>query len=317
MKNIIPKYTVQDFAIIIPTKDRPQKIKNILNSLAQQTVSGGRIIVVDGGQSVKNIVMRFASDLPVEYYECNPPGQIRQRNMAISKLDGRTPLVTFLDDDIELDPMAFEQMLHFWNGCEPETAGVSFNIINSPRFHHSIIRAFFGMSSPHQGRVLHSGYNVAITPAQRDLRTQWLSGGATVWRREILRSYQHQEISTRWAICEDLIFSYPIGKRFPLHVCADAKVRHEHVFDHKAKMKHLYYGRTATLWRLYFVELHPEMSRVYFLWMLLGQIIARLTFGIFTFRIKHIHYAIGQVMGVIAGLNVLLRGKQLLTLLNE
>ncbi len=85
-------YTGHDVAYIIPTKDRPEKVKNVLESLASQTMSCGRLIVVDGGQSVKDIVMGFVDRLPVEYYECHPPGQIRQRNMALSLLDGRTPL---------------------------------------------------------------------------------------------------------------------------------------------------------------------------------------------------------------------------------
>ncbi len=310
-------YTGHDVAYIIPTKDRPEKVKNVLESLASQTMSCGRLIVVDGGQSVKDIVMGFVDRLPVEYYECHPPGQIRQRNMALSLLDGRTPLVGFLDDDIVLEPRALEAMITFRNKCEPDTAGVSFNIMNNPLYRHSWMRAVIGMSSPQQGQVLRSGYNVTTSPVTSDLKTQWLCGGATVWRQEILKKFTNKEISSRWAICEDVIFSYPIGKIFPLYVCADARVRHEHIYDHTAKMKYRYYGRTATLWRLYFVESHAELSRIFFLWMLLGQITARCISGIISFRMSDIQYAIGQIEGAIIGLSALFRGSNLLSFLNE
>ena len=310
-------FNQDDLAVIIPTKDRPQKMENILGSLRDQTVACGRIIVVDGGQSVEDVVMKFAAHLPVEYYDCHPPGQIRQRNLAISKLDNRTPLVAFLDDDIVLETDAIENVLKFWSNCDPKTAGVSFNIINNPPYRYSRVKALFGMSSSEQGRVLRSGYNVATTPVQKNLQTQWLSGGATVWKFDILDSHQHTDIISRWAICEDVIFSYPIGKKYPLYVCADAKVRHEHVYDHKAKMKYFYYGRTITLWRLYFEESHPELSRLFFLWMSLGQILTRFALGIFTFRMHHIQYALGQIDGAASGLSALAKGKQLLTLLNE
>ena len=310
-------YTGQDVALIIPTKDRPEKVKNVLESIALQTISCGRLIVIDGGESVKNIVMGFSGRLPVEYYECHPPGQIRQRNMAISLLDDRTPLVGFLDDDIVLEPQALEAMLTFWNKSESDTAGVSFNIVNNPPYRHSWMRAVIGMSSPQQGRVLRSGYNVATSPVTSDLKTQWLCGGATVWKREILKKYTNKEVSSRWAICEDVIFSYPIGKKFPLYVCADARVRHEHVYDHTAKMKYRYYGRTVTLWRLYLVESHAELSRMFFLWMLLGQITARCISGITSFRISDIQYAVGQIEGAMIGLTGLLRGSNLLSFLNE
>jgi hypothetical protein len=174
-----------------------------------------------------------------------------------------------------------------------------------------------GMSSPQQGRVLRSGYNVATTPVDSHLRTQWLCGGATVWKREILKGFSSREVYSRWAICEDVIFSYPIGKTHPLYVCADAKVRHEHIYDHAAKMKYRYYGRTITLWRLFFVESHGEFSRMSFLWMVLAQISARFILGIFSFRMRHIEYAVGQIEGAIVGLRALHRGLDLLSFLHE
>ncbi|MEN6374936.1 MAG: glycosyltransferase [Smithella sp.] len=310
-------YHGQDVAFIIPTKDRPGKIKNLLSSIASQTELCGRIIIVDGGCSIENIVTQFACRLPVEYYECKPPGQIRQKNMGISVLDERTPLVCFLDDDIVLEKEAIQSMLTCWNSREPETAGISFNIVNNPPYRYSLPLSLLGMSSRHQGRVLRSGYNTRTSPVVGDLRTEWLPGGATVWKQEILLKFRQKEIHSRWAICEDLIFSYPIGKNHPLYVCSDAKVRHEHVFDHKAEMKYLYYGRTVTLWRLYFVELHPEMSRLLFLWMILGQITLRSVWGLISFQFNHIQYALGQVEGIITGLSAVLRKRDISTVLDE
>ena len=140
---------------------------------------------MDGGRSVKGIVMSFSDRLPVEYYECYPPGQIRQKNKGVSLLDGRTSRVGFLNDDIVLDAQALERMIVFWNGCEPDTAGVSFNIVNGPPYRFSWVKALMGMSSPRQGRVLRSGYNVATTPVGCSLKHSGLCGGAMVWRKEI------------------------------------------------------------------------------------------------------------------------------------
>jgi glycosyltransferase involved in cell wall biosynthesis len=315
--NVTHRYTGTDLALIIPTKDRPQKLRDLLDSLASQTMLCGRVIIVDGGDSIENIVLGFGDKLPVEYYECKPPGQIRQKNIGISLLDERTPLVGFLDDDIVLEPGALESLITCWTDSEPETAGISFNIINNPPHRHSVPLSLIGMSSPQQGRVLRSGYNVLTCPVVKNLRTQWLAGGATVWRQDILLKFRQKEIHSRWAICEDLIFSYPIGKKHPLYVCAAAKVRHEHVYDHRAKLKHLYYGRTITLWRFYFAQLNPEISRLFFLWMLFGQITARGIGGLLTFQMKHVQYALGQIEGLAIGSYALLRGLDLAAVLNE
>lgn len=311
------KYTGSDLALLIPTKDRPEKMKNLLESLAVQDVICGRIIVVASGQSIEGIVLSFCDRLPVEYYYCDTPGQIRQRNLAISKLDDRTPLVGSLDDDLVVEDGAISAMIDFWNRCEPETAGVAFNIVNVPVYRFSWLKAMIGMSSREQARVLRSGYNVAGSPVEHDIRAQWLCGGATVWRTDILLAHQHKEIASRWAICEDVLFSYPIGKKYPLYVCAKARVRHEHVYDHAVRMKYRYYGRTITLWRLYFVEAHQELSRLAYIWMISWQIIARLGAGVFLLRPSELQYALGQVEGLFAGLAAVSRGSNLLDLLED
>lgn len=311
------KYYGNDLAIIVPTKDRPVKITNLLNSLKKQSLLCGRIIIIDSGQDIKNIVDAFSESLPVEYYRSSVQGQIFQRNMGISLLDDKTQLVCSLDDDIVVEPNAIEAMIRFWNMCEPETAGVSFNIINSPPFKHTWFKAFIGMSSSEQGRVLSSGYNVAHAPVEKNIRTQWLCGGATVWKKEILKKFINREVSSKWAICEDVIFSYPIGKIYPLYVCADAKVRHEHVYDHKAKMQYRYYGKTIVLWRLYFVESHPELSRSFYFHMVLWQIMIRLLMGFFLLRPQEIQYAFGQIEGFLIGINAIIRKVSLLHILNE
>jgi GT2 family glycosyltransferase len=237
--------------------------------------------------------------------------------MGISMLDDSTRLVCSLDDDIVVEPEAIKNMIQFWNDCEPETAGVSFNIINSPPHKHTLLKAFIGMSSPEQGRVLSSGYNVAHAPVEKDIRTEWLCGGATVWKKEILKGFANKEVSSKWAICEDVIFSYPIGKIYPLYVCAGAKVRHEHVYDHKARMKYRYYGKTIVLWRLYFVESHKELSRFLYFHMVLWQILLRCFMGVFLLRPSEIEYAFGQFEGTIKGIMAIVKNKKLLDLLNE
>ena len=80
------EYKTKDIAVIIPTKDRSFQMKRHLQSLVEQKCELSRVIVVASGQDIKDIVLNFKDNLPVEYYR-SEPGQIRQRNVAISKLD--------------------------------------------------------------------------------------------------------------------------------------------------------------------------------------------------------------------------------------
>lgn len=46
-------YSGRHLAFLVPTKDRPAKIANLLDSLVAQPEPCGRIVIVDGGQSIR------------------------------------------------------------------------------------------------------------------------------------------------------------------------------------------------------------------------------------------------------------------------
>lgn len=313
----IGNYIGSDIAFIVPTKDRPRKIKNLLDSLAAQTTQCSRIIIINGGECIKDLVLGYKERLPVEYYECQPPGQIRQRNMGISLLDIKTPLVGSLDDDIVLMPDAIEKMISYWNIIPTETAAVSFNIINCKPEKHTLLKGMMGLTGPQPGKVLSSGINTPILSISENIPSEWVCGGATVWRQTILKQFTNSPNDAMWASSEDLNYSYPIGKFYPLFVCAGARVNHEHDYDLRIKRKHLYYGRTETLWRLYFVESNKELSRVFFLWSQATTILARCLKGIISLNSRHFLFALGQLQGLYIGLKVIARKKDIKVFLNE
>jgi len=310
-------YKAEQLAVIVPTRNRPEKIASLLTSIAAQSLLPGRVLIIASGDDIKDLVESYLPRLPVEYIYTETGGQIHQRNLGIAQLDERTSLAASLDDDIEMEADAIEEMLKFWNQAETETAGVAFNIVNSPIYRSSRMLELAFMSSPRQAAVLKSGYNTAGSPVSENIRAQWLCGGATVWKQDVLKKNPHPPVNSRWAICEDLIFSYPIGKTQPLYVCAAAKVRHEHVYDHARKLKHFYYGYTATLWRFHFEEQHPEISRSSFLWMIFCQILMRLISGIFSLKGENLQYASGQIFAIVRGGMSLAKNETLLTLLQE
>jgi len=307
MNNQRKKYSGKDLAFIVPTKDRPQKIRKLLSSVAKQTESCGRVIIVDGGKSVKGVVMEFAGSIPVEYHECNPPGQIRQRNMGIDLLNERNLLVGFLDDDIVLEPDALKQMINFWNNTSQNIAGVGFNNISSSVSEYTNI--FSRLSSNYRvpGRVLSSGINTSIENILSDIQTQWLGGGYTVWKHSILKEFPHDDIRTRWAAAEDLRFSYPIGKIYPLYVCSKAKVRHEHTYDQAPEQfVYTYQGRKHSLEIFYFVGLHKELSKIMCLLVLLRSGIANFFLGCVTLNSKKIRFSLGRAQGILICLKSML-----------
>ena len=48
-------YLSKDLAVIIPTKDRPELVRRLLQNLVEQDCAFGRVIVVASGTDIKNI----------------------------------------------------------------------------------------------------------------------------------------------------------------------------------------------------------------------------------------------------------------------
>ena len=215
MKKI--NYISSDLALIIPTRNRPNEVKRLLGSISKQDCELGRIIVIGSGIDISDIILSFKKKIPVEYYKCNP-GQIKQRNKGISKLNTSTKLVGTIDDDVVFYKTAISEMIKFWNQVQNDTAGIGFNIVNQDGHKYSRLRGFFGVSLPEPGKVMKSGQNTSIINVKNNIRSEWLNGGTTVWKQDILKSHKHNDLYSRWAVYEDLIFSYPTGQKYPLYI---------------------------------------------------------------------------------------------------
>ena len=293
------RYTAQQICVLVPTKDRPEHVKNLLKSIADQDERVGRIIMVATGENIQATVEEFSNVLPIEYFHTSQSGQIRQRNMGIQKLDDRTCLVACLDDDIVLGPGAIKEMIQFWNSTPEDTGGVGFNITNGINTPPHLLYQLLLVDHRLPGRVLPSGNQSSISHLQTNIRSQWLAGGTTVWRQDILVNNRHKEIDTKWAIAEDLIFSYPVGKVFPLYVCASATVSHNHYpYDGQDNQWHFLYGRTQSLWVYHFVRSNRELSKTLFFSTLLVRVSLKSIYGVLTRRTENVHFSLGVISAV-------------------
>jgi glycosyltransferase involved in cell wall biosynthesis len=298
-------YSSKDLAVIIPTKDRPKQVKRHLQSLVAQNCELGRVIVVASGKDVKNLMLDFQDSLPLEYYR-SEPGQIRQRNMGISKLDERTKLVATMDDDVIYHEDAVAEMIHFWNGVEPNTVGVTFNIINLPALKHNWFRGLIGLSTPEPGQVLKSGLNTSIFNVMKNIQVYWLPGGTTVWRQDILLNNPHEELNIKWAVSEDLLFSYPLGRKYSLYVCSGAKVEVEDIImDKQSKEFYIERGKSIYIIGLYFIHQNKNLSLIHFIINKFLYCIAQILKGAIYLDKSRIFIMLGIITAFLKSLRVL------------
>ena len=259
------QYTSQDICVLTPTKNRPNKIINLLNSLSEQTKKVGRIIIVGSGENIEKIVMGYLGILPVEYYHSEISGQIRQRKLGVTMLTNNTKLVATLDDDIILERDAIEENIKFWNTTDDQTAGIGFNIINMTKHSYSIVKEFSYLSTYKPGSVLTSGYTTSLVNVHEDIKTMWLNGGASIWLQHILIEGIHKKsIDSIWAPCEDVMFSYPIGKVKNLFICNNSKVVHDDTISYNSIYDAFNRGRLLSLWTFEFVKQNSELNKHHF-----------------------------------------------------
>ena len=103
--------TAQNVAIICPTKNQPDKVLRLLESIVQLDEKPHQVIIADGGHNMEPILTKFTEQLNLICLYCPKAGQILQRNYAHKYLDKNIQLVLHLDDDITLDHDSLRKMI--------------------------------------------------------------------------------------------------------------------------------------------------------------------------------------------------------------
>ncbi|MDO8282178.1 MAG: glycosyltransferase [Thermodesulfovibrionia bacterium] len=245
--------------LIVPTKDRPFELERLFRSIQSQNILPAQIIIVDGGEpGIKWLADKY-SDLKIDYLQVLPPGLTRQRNAGLKRVGDDIDLIAFLDDDIVLEPGCLENMLDFWTGANDDTGGAGFNIIDhpptgKPRWLEFLFSLY--LKNKPAGALLKTGRNMPYCPASATTETQWLCGGATVWRKEIFSEFDYDEWFAGYGIVEDVDFSYRVSRKYKLFVAADSQVRHIET----SKKNHYLQAYVVTMNHLYLSKKHAEFS---------------------------------------------------------
>lgn len=241
-------------AFVVPTKDRPDDLRRMLASLDAQTRRPDQVIVVDGSSPDVRFVVEAFCQLNLDYVRVFPPSLARQRNAGMQKLRADITLAGYLDDDVVLEPDAIEKMMGYWERAGSDLGGTVFNITNTPPPNWVHVKRLFGLDHPVPGRVLPSGWTTILGNQPTDIDTDWLCGGATVWRREVIERYPYDEWFQGTGYLEDLDYSYTVRGRYRLALVAAARLAH--YSPPYRKDRHFLLGRWQIVNRMYFVRKH-------------------------------------------------------------
>lgn len=266
-------------AYIIPTRNRPDILIRLLKSIEAQTVYPEQIIIVDGSdQPVESQIRPFLNSRISYMVGGSPPSLSKHKNEALKALKDDITLVGCLDDDLVFEKDAFEAMLSFWQTCTDEVGGAAFNITNRGAVKVTLPAKIFLLNDEKMGKVLKSGRCGAVYSIRENTYTQWLSGGSTVWRREILNKYKYDEWFKGAGYWEDVDHSFNISKKYRLVIVGSARC--EHLPPPSEFKRSNAFIKATVVQQYHFVKKHPELSVAVFYWSTLGEVLIRTLMGI-------------------------------------
>jgi glycosyltransferase involved in cell wall biosynthesis len=239
-------------AFVVPTKDRQDDLRRMLASLVAQTCSIDQIIVVDGSApDIRSVIDEFPA-LGIDYVRVFPPSLAKQRNAGMQKLRPDITLAGYLDDDVVLEPDAIEKILAYWDSASGDLGGTVFNITNTAPPTWARIKSLCWLDSPTAGCVLPSGCTSILGHQTSNIDTDWLCGGATIWKREVIDRYAYDEWFQGTGYLEDVDYSFNVRGQYRLALVANAKLAH---YSYPIRPdRHVLLGRWQITNRLYLVR---------------------------------------------------------------
>ena len=260
----------RNLAIVIASLGDKKFLNKCLEAIANQSIRPNQIIIVlPEGQ----IFHHNLYNLYIYYSKIK--NQVFQRNLGISKLRKNIKILVQLDDRVILQKNAIKNLLNSWNqNSNQNIAGIGLNEISEVEkynFFNSqisllnilIFKIFEKFDIFKPGSVLLNGMCVQYSNLKKLTKVSWLKGGLSSYDLSKVKKiiYNRSFPKIKWSVCEDLIFSYYLSKKYKLLVCSSAKVQILKKIVNNHDIKNEYWlGKIYSQNLKYFINTNKDLS---------------------------------------------------------
>lgn len=225
-------------SIIIPTYNRPQELKNCIQSILAQTVKPDELIIIDDGELSKLPFEEECKNFGINYiyYKKDIPGLTASRNKGIELASG--DIIFFFDDDLVLFSDYIDEILKVYKGDSKGIIGgvggiTEYKSLKLKTIFKKIIEILFLVSGFKEGKVLPSGFSVnlgdGLFPIKKIRTVDFLSGGISSFRRAVFQEFSFDtKTYLGYGFGEDKDFSFRVSQKYKLFINPCAKVLHFH-----------------------------------------------------------------------------------------
>lgn len=253
----------KSLAIIITTRNRPDNLETLLKSIKGNSKSPKTVMIVSSGENIDNIIREYSSSLNIIHEHIKVSNQFFQKQIALQKTTKNHDLILFLGDYDILEKNFIHECIQSFHDLDMNVAGMGVTVTNytmgTPKLRLFRKKIFNYSDIP--GSVLKSGNAMPYQNAPKFSRTEWLNG-TSVWRSLVFEEFTHTNMASSYSAAEDLIFSYPISKKYKLLTNSELKIKYG---ERKISDKQYFTRNKSTnLHKLFFVEQNPELSKLWF-----------------------------------------------------
>lgn len=226
-------------SVVIPTRNRPSDVREVINDILNQTNKPKEIVIIDGSDDERTyeVYLSFLErarkeGVPLKYIKDPRMGLTVARNIAVREVSGE--YVMFLDDDVRLGNRVLEIIENFLDS-HPDILAVQ-PYIFEPRkikvntLKNCLYRVFLlPYYADNKCIVMRSFKSNNLRKLTRTIRPQRLGGCAFCVRKKVFNAIKFDEKLRRYSYMEDMDFTYRLYKMFPgsLAIIPRAKVLHK------------------------------------------------------------------------------------------
>ena len=217
------------FSVVIPTRNRENSLRNLVNKINKQTLIPDEIIIVDSSE--KKQFSYDDGDKSIKYLHTDKKSVAKQRNIGLSSVRENTQFLFFLDDDTNPESTYFEDMINTLMSLN--AVGVSGIAINpgkiarvKPVGVNGFLKKISFLDSKYDGKLLVSGIGIPVREGESSIiEVEWLIG-CSCWDFQKIRSLKFEEDFMGYSLGEDVIFSVKARKIGKLFVNCNIALNH-------------------------------------------------------------------------------------------
>jgi glycosyltransferase involved in cell wall biosynthesis len=265
-------------SVVIPTLNRPARVKELLGSLKGSSVLPDEVCIVEQGdvKALNSVMSDFRKIFNINVIHQAEKSTAVARNTGVKNTSG--DITIFLDDDMLIDS-DYIAITKKYLKEHPSINGIAglYNKDEKTWTLKRVIGVFFGVYSwKMRNIVLPSGAYDYIRGQNLDYEqtVEWLPSCNLVLRSRIFNEFQFNDQFKRWSFGEDAMLTYQIHKKYPhtLKYLPNLEVVHNE--GKEDKMVPLEVIRMKIIYRYIFWKQEVSKDRTFntfaFLWSQVG-----------------------------------------------